>query len=218
MESGSAEYTYFTSVSAYNYFQQGGDSLLVTRVVSGSYTGATSSKIENSDAAVLGGKANASFDYLVPGSNFGLRINTPTSNPMFISSSINFGLPGADLYYYAGQKAGLLASVNSVIGSSGTQEITINDDGGTALSITASVAGVSFNGLTIKSGSYNVLLQGNGITIATLSGGTASTFNDSLQLETLAVGAIQNSTSVEGSKGQLADGTRDNIRWEIVSP
>ena len=218
VESGSAEYTYFTSVSAYNYFQQGGDSLLVTRVVSGSYTGATSSKIENSDAAVLGGKANASFDYLVPGSNFGLRINTPTSNPMFISSSINFGLPGADLYYYAGQKAGLLASVNSVIGSSGTQEITINDDGGTALSITASVAGVSFNGLTIKSGSYNVLLQGNGITIATLSGGTASTFNNSLQLETLAVGAIQNSTSVEGSKGQLADGTRDNIRWEIISP
>jgi len=218
VESGSNEYTYFTSVSAYNYFQQGGDSLLVTRVVSGSYTAATSSKIENSDTAVLGGKANASFDYLVPGANFGLQINTPTTNPMFISSSINFSLPGADLYYYAGEKAGLLASVNSVIGSSGTQEITINDDGGVALSITASVAGTSFNGLTIKSGSYNTLLQGNGVTIATLSGGTTSTFNTSLELETLAVGAIQNSTSVEGSKGQLADGTRDNIRWEIISP
>ena len=47
VESGSAEYTYFTSVSAYNYFQQGGDSLLVTRVVSGSYTSATSSIIAN---------------------------------------------------------------------------------------------------------------------------------------------------------------------------
>ena len=41
VESGSNEYTYFTSVSAYNYFQQGGDSLLVTRVVSGSYTAAS---------------------------------------------------------------------------------------------------------------------------------------------------------------------------------
>ena len=41
VESGSVEYTYFTSISAYNYFQQGGDSLLVTRVVSGSYTSAT---------------------------------------------------------------------------------------------------------------------------------------------------------------------------------
>jgi len=49
VESGSAEYTYFTSVSAYNYFQQGGDSLLVTRVVSGSYTSATSTTIANED-------------------------------------------------------------------------------------------------------------------------------------------------------------------------
>ena len=43
VESGSDEYTYFTSVAAYNYFQQGGNTLLVTRVVSGSYTEATSS-------------------------------------------------------------------------------------------------------------------------------------------------------------------------------
>ena len=47
VESGSAEYTYLTSISAYNYFQQGGDSLLVTRIVSGSYTSATSSKVSN---------------------------------------------------------------------------------------------------------------------------------------------------------------------------
>ena len=43
--SGSAEYTYLTSISAYNYFQQGGDSLLVTRIVTGSYTSATSSAV-----------------------------------------------------------------------------------------------------------------------------------------------------------------------------
>ena len=35
-ESGSDVYTYFTSIAAYNYFNNGGDSLLVTRVVSGS--------------------------------------------------------------------------------------------------------------------------------------------------------------------------------------
>lgn len=39
--SGGAEYSYFTSISAYNYFQQGGNSLLVTRVVTGSFTSAT---------------------------------------------------------------------------------------------------------------------------------------------------------------------------------
>ena len=94
VESGSAEYTYFTSISAYNYFQQGGDSLLVTRVVSGSYTSATSSNIANND---------------------------PTITETFV-------------------------------------------------------------------------------------------------LETLSEGTNQNSTSTLGSAGQLADGTSDNIRWEIVSP
>jgi len=48
VESGSGEYTYLTSISAYNYFQQGGDTLLVTRVVSGSYTAASSTTITGS--------------------------------------------------------------------------------------------------------------------------------------------------------------------------
>jgi hypothetical protein len=41
--SGSQTYSYLTSVSAYNYFNNGGSSLLVTRVVSGSFTPATAS-------------------------------------------------------------------------------------------------------------------------------------------------------------------------------
>ena len=40
--SGGASYEYLTSMAALGYFQQGGNSLLVTRVASGSYTGATS--------------------------------------------------------------------------------------------------------------------------------------------------------------------------------
>jgi hypothetical protein len=38
--SGGQEYSYFTSIAAYNYFQQGGQSLLVARVASGSFTSA----------------------------------------------------------------------------------------------------------------------------------------------------------------------------------
>ena len=41
----SQTYSYFTSTAAYNYFINGGTSLLVARVVSGSYTSATSSLI-----------------------------------------------------------------------------------------------------------------------------------------------------------------------------
>jgi hypothetical protein len=41
--SGGVNYEYLTSIAAVNYFEQGGDSLLVTRVASGSYTAATAS-------------------------------------------------------------------------------------------------------------------------------------------------------------------------------
>ena len=46
--SGSNTYSYFTSIAAYNYFNNGGSSLLVTRVVTGSFTSATSSFISAS--------------------------------------------------------------------------------------------------------------------------------------------------------------------------
>ena len=44
--SSGSNYEYLTSITAYNYFNQGGTSILVTRVTSGSYTHATSSLIE----------------------------------------------------------------------------------------------------------------------------------------------------------------------------
>jgi phage tail sheath protein FI len=43
IESGSNVYSYLTSIAVNNYFQNGGTSLLVTRVVTGSFTSATSS-------------------------------------------------------------------------------------------------------------------------------------------------------------------------------
>ena len=47
IESGSNEYTYLTSIAANQYFQNGGTSLLVTRVTSGSYLPALSTTIQN---------------------------------------------------------------------------------------------------------------------------------------------------------------------------
>jgi len=49
--SGSQQYEYLTQTSANNYFSQGGNSLLVTRVASGSFTGASSTSILNGDAS-----------------------------------------------------------------------------------------------------------------------------------------------------------------------
>ena len=54
--SGGQEYSYFTSIAAYNYFQQGGQSLLVTRVVSGSFSEATVT-----GGAISGSNTSGSF-------------------------------------------------------------------------------------------------------------------------------------------------------------
>lgn len=57
--SGSQTYSYFTSIAAYSYFNNGGTSLLVTRVVTGSFTSATSSFISAS-AVTAGAPYNTS--------------------------------------------------------------------------------------------------------------------------------------------------------------
>ena len=60
--SGSNEYTYFTSISAYNYFQNGGSTLLVTRVTSASVSPATSSYIiTGSDRTAAAGDRTSPF-------------------------------------------------------------------------------------------------------------------------------------------------------------
>ena len=66
--SGSDTYSYFTSIAAYNFFNYGGNSLLVTRVASGSYTSATSSFIANETniAYVVGGYVDPSYVTIPP--------------------------------------------------------------------------------------------------------------------------------------------------------
>jgi hypothetical protein len=59
--SGGLANSYFTSLAAYNYFNYGGTSLLVTRVVSGSYTSATSSVVTNDILYVTGGYVDPGY-------------------------------------------------------------------------------------------------------------------------------------------------------------
>lgn len=106
--SGSDNYSFLTSIAAYNYFNNGGRSLLVARVVSGSYAPATSTSIPNSNSTYV------DLDYLDPDY--------------------------------------LLGDENTFI------------------------------------------------------------------LETLSEGAIMNSSSSLSSKGSLSLGSKENLRWEIVSP
>jgi len=53
LTSGSDNYEFFTSMAVKSYFSQGGNSCLVTRVVSGAYTRATSTAVTASDGGVV---------------------------------------------------------------------------------------------------------------------------------------------------------------------
>ena len=86
--SGSDEFSYFTSISAFNYFQGGGNSLLVTRVVTGSYSPATSSFISSSDANVTAGKEPFVLETIGSGEIMN-STSTETTKGALVSGSSN---------------------------------------------------------------------------------------------------------------------------------
>ena len=170
-ESGSAnqksEYTFLTSISAYNYFSNGGTSLIVTRVASGSFTAASSSKIANDQetgtilaatnllgSAVGGGGGDATFSgtpAFTGGSGTGLTLNAAVTT--------NGGVKiAADA---------LLTSitVNPSDGVDGTYATTILS-GGTGTNLTASVV---VSGNTISSITVPVATSGSGYTTGSLT-------------------------------------------------
>lgn len=66
--SGSNVYTYFTSIAAYNYFANGGETMLVTRVVTGSFTSATTATGSGSPIIAYSASAEALvFDTITQG-------------------------------------------------------------------------------------------------------------------------------------------------------
>jgi len=89
--SASGVYTYFTSIAAYNYFANGGESLLVARVVSGSYTSAvtavsgsnTSGSIvfeTLSKGVIMNNSGSETGGALISGSSDNVRLQILNSN------------------------------------------------------------------------------------------------------------------------------------------
>jgi uncharacterized protein len=97
IESGSKVYSYLTSVAANNYFQNGGTSLLVTRVTSGSFSSATSTLIPTgsggpttglspfvletlSEGVIMNNSGSEINGALISGSSDNIRWEIPTVN------------------------------------------------------------------------------------------------------------------------------------------
>lgn len=228
-ESGSDIHEYLTSISAYNYFQQGGGSLLVTRVVSGSFSPSVSD-IKNNTISSTGNFATTSintsaFQNDTTGSQYSTAIETPDGNIYYfipsvfdyINSNLDFSYfnvnSGSDSWTKAQWGAALSNSINNF------SELGLTTSySGNILSISGSQPGDRYNGYKLY---FTPIYQGYGVNLTdyrfdtTVSGGTKNLLNDSFTLETLSYGSIMNSSGSEGINNSLSSGSVDNLRWEI---
>lgn len=217
-ESGSQTFTYLTSISAYNYFQNGGTSLLVTRAVSGSFSPATSSRIPTSIADTQA-TANINLTYI------------SSSLAQSISGSESFGVNGITFFFTGSNVANTSTQIN--VNTESFASTTVADYVATAsaiFNVSNSIApySASLQYITTTNSSPNLVLtytgqnglDGNsqyftsGSTNYNFSGGTNT---EMLVLETLTEGEIMNSDSTLNANGSLTNGTSDNIRWQITN-
>jgi len=233
---GGTTQEYLTSQAAYNYFQQGGTSLLVTRVASGSYTPASAS-VGNSVTTLVGASANTLFSvsaltvadtgsgigftivdtnnnyYYAAGSAFGFNYNT-------YNSALDYGYfsPNAGNSYTISQwTASLISFVNS---TPELNSLVTLSSSGTNIIVSASNAGTGFNGIKIYTGLYIGQVTGSTVVKGTLAGGTNSSLSSAFDLETLSVGDLMNNTfsasAAINQNGILPSGSANNIRWQIA--
>jgi len=216
--SGSDTYTYFTSIAAYNYFNNGGQTLLVTRVVNGNYSPATSSGITNGVSSTPGAFATSNFALVseqLVGSNE-VRVTGSFGLYRFISTAVA-GTPADDvdgqLYYFVSGSTNNATATNlaTAMDSALTGYFDVTANAGTLI-FSSSVSGSTYNGTTVSTGSGTTFS-----TVATISGGVNGVGSVPFVLETLSEGVIMNSTSTQDSYGALPSGSSDNIRWQILN-
>jgi hypothetical protein len=229
--SGSNTYSYFTSISAYNYFNNGGTSLIVARVVSGSYTPAENTPINNSFINTPGVTASFTIDVTtnftssVTSSFRAVRIATP-DNSLWISpnnASINNYNLLSDIYYTssgATTNNDVTNYINAIVSTINDPLADFDNLGITAsftfpnLTISATSPGTSFNNIQIFN---NANVGTAGTLIGSLTGGTSNIVDEAFTLETLSEGVLMNNSGSENSNGSLVSGSKDNVRWEITN-
>jgi phage tail sheath protein FI len=219
--SGSQVYTYFTSIAAYNYFANGGETLLVARVTTGSFTEATT---------VTGPTGSNGVVNSTPLTTASITLSTTALSPFvnptgsFVINGVTIAVTGspapantATTIFVAsgstssGSIANIVAAFNASASvapySASLQYITASVSGSNAgifLNSTSGVSGVAANSYYVTSGS----------TTTFFSGGTNT---PALVLATLSEGALMNDTGSEDISGSLASGSSDNIRWQIAN-
>tara|TARA_B110000503_G_scaffold94610_1_gene142535 strand:+ start:3450 stop:5447 length:1998 start_codon:yes stop_codon:yes gene_type:complete len=185
--SASNIYSYFTSISAFNFFSNGGEALLVSRVVSGSYTQATSTTIYNDvESGVL---ALADLGAGTGGTY------TDVADATYPGIALTGSLSGT----------GAIATV--VLTTELVTSVTVTTPGsGFAVGEVITFAGsLITDGVDVGSGTQ---------TVTTLIDADIVD-NNTFTLKTFSEGIIMNSSSSVDASGSLADGTSNNLRFNI---
>jgi len=216
--SGGQEYSYLTSIAAYNYFQQGGETLLVARVASGSFTSATSFYPELSGSTGIPSAkgfttSSATVDItsfygevVANGSSSALNVNginlvftgstgTNTSTIVYVTTGSTAALTAAQAVLHFNNSSSVAAYTSSWADISASNSTVI-------LSFSDKSAGSSGNDYYYTSGSTTTFFAG-GLDYP------------SFTLNTISEGTIMNNSGSEGTNGILSSGSADNVRWQI---
>ena len=214
--SGSQTYTYFTSIAAYNYFNSGGNTLLVTRVVSGTFTSATSSIYSSIAATSASSTVNLTY----------------VSASLASVGSQSLNINGITLYYTGSATLPSNTSTIIYIRTGSFAASTVADyvlSSSAIFNVSRSIApySASLQFISSSNSSPNLLLTStnpNGLagnlfyhnsgSTTYFTGGTNTT---SFTLETLSEGEIMNSAGPTGSNGSLLSGSSENFRWQITN-
>jgi hypothetical protein len=188
VESGSRYYSYLNSAAASNYFQQGGESLLVVRVVSGSAGWSeASSSIENSNTTP--GVLNTNIQAV------------GSVSQQTVAGTFTGAVSAGQITVNTGGGTG--ATFNIVIGSGVVTSLIFTGGAGYAageiLTVDKAVTGGSQDlKVTLKTSD----IEGNA----------------AFKLSTISEGSVMNNyqAGVDGANGTLSDGTRNNVRWEVT--
>jgi hypothetical protein len=214
--SGSMEY--FTSLTAKNYFDNGGTTLLVTRITHQG-TGSALEQFSSASVYTLGVNAASSMSVgglhkddggtgtvalILTGSANG---TTATSFGKFIMTGSTSLIDAAPIYYVTTGSTATETTNNIVskINSLFSTFLTVANSSTTNLSVTASVLENETlgNSFRIVSSSIN-----NAFT-----GGVSGT--QCFEIETLAWGAQMNNAGSVLSSGALVSGSATNVRWQV---
>jgi len=230
--SGSKQYEYLTSVAVKGYFQQGGNTALVTRIVSRSadYTRAANTILQSGILATTASLVISSAslaNFITPSGSFsinGVTLAVTSSTTQTNTSTTMFVLQGASP---ANTVTNIVASINTsasnALYSTNLQYITASANSTTGVNLfttssllgTGTVSSAILNAYTYVSGSVTTLFSGATgtapFTLETLGKGV--NFNNAAgQFSATASNAAYNN-----SDGSLVSGSADNLRWEIGS-